>query len=58
MKSNKFTSEAAEKYFHSLPSSLQESVTQSGLSYLTEQQLRACAAQILGRPQESDEAAN
>ncbi len=54
MKSNQFTSEAAENYFHSLPPSLQESVTQCGLSYLTEEQLRACAAQILGYPQKND----
>lgn len=38
---------AVERYFQSLPISVQESIKQCGLTFRSESELRACAQQLL-----------
>lgn len=50
----RFSDDAAQRYFDTLPPSVQENVKQSGMTFLSEEQLRACAAQLLGGTQSAD----
>lgn len=50
----KFQSDAAKRYFDTLPRSLQENIMQSSVDCCTEEELRACAAQILGQQPQAE----
>lgn len=39
---------AAERYFETLPLNVQETLKQTGVCFRSENELRACAAQLLG----------
>ncbi|MCB6364756.1 hypothetical protein LI291_00915 [Intestinibacillus massiliensis] len=46
---NQFCNDSAtERYFQSLPMSVQESIKQCGLTFRSEADLRACAQQLMG----------
>ncbi|MGE4549258.1 MAG: hypothetical protein AB7C89_06880 [Intestinibacillus sp.] len=46
---NSFSNDSAvERYFQTLPLSVQESIKQCGLTFRSEAELRACAEQFMG----------
>ncbi|MCI9482829.1 MAG: hypothetical protein HFH27_00025 [Clostridiaceae bacterium] len=47
--STQFSSPGMEKYFHTLPISVQESIVQSGVKFKNEEDMRAVVMQLVQR---------